>query len=75
MENANALIELKNTVQEIIDLIAKKEYAEATLKLEDAGEDLDSIMDHADDDADLVEISHYQVLLNQLYQKIHTPEA
>ena len=61
---------LKSDVQEIIDLIASKQYIDANYKLLDAGEYLDELLDFSDDDEDLIEISKYQVLLNQLQQKI-----
>lgn len=61
---------LKSDVQEIIDLMANKQFIDANYKLLDAGEYLDDLLDHSDDDADLIEISKYQVLLNQLQQKI-----
>ena len=60
---------LKSDVQEIIDLMANKQFIDANYKLLDAGEYLDELLDHSDDDADLIEISKYQVLLNQLQQK------
>jgi hypothetical protein len=50
--------------------MANKQYIDANYKLLDAGEYLDELLDHSDDDADLIEISKYQVLLNQLQQKI-----
>lgn len=61
---------LKSDVQEIIDLMVNKQFIDANYKLLDAGEYLDELLDHSDDDADLIEISKYQVLLNQLQQKI-----
>ena len=61
---------LKNNVQEIIDLIVEKKAIEASGKLAEVSEQLDEILDHSDDDDDLVELSKYQVLLNQLHQKI-----
>lgn len=61
---------LKKEVQQIIDLMAQKQNDEADAKLMIAGELLDEILDHSDDDADLIEISHFQVLLNQLQQKL-----
>jgi hypothetical protein len=69
MEN-NKFSELKNGVQEIIDLIALKNYKEANNKLVDVSEELDELLDHSEDDEDLIEISKYQVLLNQLQQKM-----
>ena len=63
---------LKAEVQEIIDLIAAKNAKEANNKLVDVSEQLDEMLDTSDEDEDLIEISKYQVLLNQLYQKIVT---
>ncbi|MDI5889177.1 MULTISPECIES: hypothetical protein [Flavobacterium] len=69
MEN-NKFAELKKGVQEIIDLIASRNVREANNKLVDVSEDLDELLDFAEEDEDLIEISKYQVLLNQLQQKI-----
>jgi len=66
--------ELKKGVQEIIDLMAAKDNKSANNKLLEVSEKLDDFLDHADDDEDLREISKYQVLLNQLFQKIN-PEG
>ena len=66
----NKFNDLKVQTQEIIDLIAANNHKEANIKLRDVSELLDEIFDFSDDDADLVEISRYQVLLNQLQQKI-----
>ena len=63
---------LKKDVQEVIDLIAEKRYQDAIQKLSAAGDLLDELLDHSADDDDLIEISRYQVLLNQLQQKIHS---
>lgn len=63
--------ELKNGVQEIIDLIASKDDKSANNKLLEISEKLDYFLDHTDEDEDLREISKYQVLLNQLFQKIN----
>lgn len=62
--------ELKNGVQEIIDFIANKNAKDATNKLVEVSEELDELLDHSADDEDLIEISKFQVLLNQLQQKI-----
>ena len=62
---------LKIEVQQVIDLIAGKEYNAANFKLAEASELLDEILDFSDDDEDLIEISRYQVLLNQLQLKIN----
>jgi hypothetical protein len=67
----NKFANLKLQTQEIIDLIGLKKHQEANNKLTDVSELLDEMFDFSDDDADLVEISRYQVLLNQLHQKIN----
>jgi len=69
MEN-HKYASLKADVQEIIDLIAAKNAKDANNKLVDVSELLDDLLDTSDEDEDLVEISKYQVLLNQLHQKI-----
>ncbi len=66
--------ELKNGVQEIIDLMAAKDHKSANNKLLEVSEKLDDFLDHTDEDGDLIEISKYQVLLNQLFQKINPEE-
>ncbi|MFH6988847.1 hypothetical protein ACHRVW_13985 [Flavobacterium collinsii] len=63
--------DLKISVQEIIDLIAAKNNREANNKLLEVNEVLDEMLDHAEEDEDLREISRYQVLLNQLHVKIN----
>ena len=63
---------LKDSVQEIIDLIANKKNMEANNKLLEVSELLDELLDFSDIDEELVEISKYQVLLNQLHQKINS---
>ncbi len=70
MEN-NDFNLLQQEVQKIIDLIAAKKAKEATNKLVEISQQLDDFIDFSDDDADLIEISKYQVLLNQLHQKIN----
>lgn len=66
--------DLKASVQEIIDLIAAKNNREANNKLLEVNETLDEMLDHAEEDEDLREISRYQVLLNQLHVKINGEE-
>jgi len=66
--------DLKPRVQEIIDLIAAKQDREANNKLLEVSETLDEMLDHAEEDEDLREISRYQVLLNQLHLKINGEE-
>jgi CRISPR/Cas system CSM-associated protein Csm2 small subunit len=68
--NKNKFEELKNGVQEIIDFIANKNAREANNKLAAVSDELDEMLDHAEEDEDLREISKYQVLLNQLHQRI-----
>ena len=65
--------QIKQHVQHVIDLAANKQYIEANHKLAEAGDILDEILDFSADDEDLIEVSRYQVLLNQLQQKINTP--
>jgi hypothetical protein len=36
----------------------------------EVSDDLDDLLDHSEEDEELIEISRYQVLLNQLQQKI-----
>lgn len=67
--------DLKVSVQEIIDLIAAKNDREANNKLLEVNETLDEMLDHAEEDEELREISRYQVLLNQLHVKINGEEA
>jgi hypothetical protein len=62
---------LKNEVQEIIDLISRKDYAEAKNKLFTTSEMLDELLDFSEADEDLIEISRFQVLLNQLQIKVN----
>lgn len=69
MENEKFILLNKN-VQEIIDLIAAKNGNEANNRLAEVSEQLDDFLDFSDEDEDLIEISKYQVLLNQLHQKI-----
>ena len=61
---------LKTDIQEIIDLIATKKYVEAVEKHTSTSELLDEILDHLSDDADLIEVSKYQVLLNKLFEQL-----
>jgi len=70
----NQFEDLKNGVQEIIDLIAAKDTKAANNKLLEVSEKLDNLLDHSDQDEDLIEISKYQVLLNQLFKKLN-PEG
>lgn len=71
---SNKFIVLKESVQEIIDLIALKKNKEANNKLTTVSELLDELLDFSEDDEDLIQISRYQVLLNQLHQKINATD-
>ena len=62
---------IKKSVQEVIDLIAANDTIEAGNKLIVVSEQLDELLDFAEEDDDLIEISKYQVLLNQLFLKIN----
>ncbi|WP_348811042.1 hypothetical protein [Flavobacterium maritimum] len=66
----NNFDDLKIGVQEIIDLIASRNGREANNKLAEVSEELDELLDYSEDDEDLMELSRYQVLLNQLHQRI-----
>ena len=66
--------ELKNGVQEIIDFMKVKDTKSANNKLLEVSEKLDEFLDDTDEDEDLIEISKYQVLLNQLFEKLN-PES
>lgn len=61
---------LKSEVQGIIDLMAGQQFKEANNKLIEASDYLDELLDFSETDEDLIEISKYQVLLNQLQVKI-----
>ena len=74
-EDMSKFEDLKVSVQEIIDLIAAKNDREANNRLLEVNETLDEMLDHAEEDEELREISRYQVLLNQLHVKINGEEA
>ena len=61
---------LKNQMQQIIDAIAIKNFEDASRLHTETSELLDEILDHLDDDADLITISKHQVLLNKLFEQI-----
>ena len=70
MMEKNKFNQVKNGVQQIIDFVAEKNAKEANNKLVEVSEELDELLDFAEEDEDLIEISRFQVLLNQLHQKI-----
>ncbi|UYW01527.1 hypothetical protein K5I29_00885 [Flavobacterium agricola] len=66
---------LKEEVQAVIDHIGKRETIQATAKHIEAHEILDELIDFVTEDAELIQVSYYQVLLNQLHQKIQELKA
>lgn len=73
MEN-EPFTELKINIQKIIDLIANKQIKEASIALTEVSTVLDELLDHAETNDMLQEISRYQVLLNHLHQKINASQ-
>lgn len=61
---------LKTSTQSIIDAIAAKDFILATSLHTETSELLDEILDHLDDDADLITMSQHQVLLNKLFEQM-----
>ena len=72
MQN-DKFIDLKNKVQEIIDLIANKQNIEANSKITSVYETIDELLDFSKTQEEVFEISRYQLLLGQLRQKITAP--
>ena len=68
------LTNLNNEIQIIIDAMASKEYKTANNKLVEVSDIIDDLIDTTEDDAFLVEISKYQVLLNHLQVKLNAAE-
>ena len=68
----NKFENLKIDVQEIIDFIAAKKYTLAKNKLSEISDLLNELLDFTDNENELMEISRYQVLLNQLHRKINS---
>ena len=50
----NPFDQLKIQVQEIIDLMTQKQNREANNKLTEVSEALDELLDHSEDEADLI---------------------
>lgn len=63
--------DLKKNIQEIIDLIVADDKIAAGNKLIIVSEKLDELLDFAQEDEDLIELSKCQVLVNQLFMKIN----
>ena len=62
--------EIKTQIQEIIDLMAQNDFFVANEKLITVNELLDELLDFAEDDEKVIELSQYQILLNHLQVKI-----
>lgn len=63
---------LKQKIQLVIDLIAEKNLKDATSHLNHSAELLDEILDFATSDEDIIEVSRFQTLINQLRHRIAT---
>lgn len=61
---------IKKNVQEIINLIVQRNHNDAKSKLEEVNAELNELLDFSEDVKDLMEIGRYQVLLDQLSQRI-----
>jgi polyhydroxyalkanoate synthesis regulator phasin len=61
--------ELKIRVQKVIDSLVAKDKKLTALRLDEARELLEELTDYADNDEDLIELSRYRILLDQLEQK------
>lgn len=72
--NQEQLTHLNNEIQIIIDAIATKEFKTANNKLAEVSDVIDDLVDATEDDALLVQISKYQVLLNHLQVKLNNAE-
>ncbi|EAZ96423.1 hypothetical protein FBBAL38_03350 [Flavobacteria bacterium BAL38] len=64
--------DIKKEIQLIIDNMALNNISQASILLIKVGEDLDYMLDISSDEAELIEISKYQVLLNHLQIKMST---
>lgn len=64
--------DIKKEIQLIIDNMALNNISQASILLIKVGEDLDNMLDISMDEAELIEISKYQVLLNHLQIKMST---
>ena len=66
----NKFGDIKSSVQEIIDFVALNNYETASLKIKEVSDTLDQILDVSPDEDDIMEISRYKILLNQLLRKM-----
>lgn len=70
MENEINFEDLKANFQEIMDLIASKKIQTASEKFELVKEMINEQIDFAKKDTDLIAISKFQVLLQQLREQL-----
>jgi hypothetical protein len=70
MENEINFEDLKTNFQVIMDSIASKNFQKASEKLIFVKEMIDEMIDFAKKDTDLIAISKYQVLLQQLQEQL-----
>jgi hypothetical protein len=66
----NKFGDIKSRVQEIIDFVALNNYETARLKIKEVSDSLDELLDVSPDEDDVMEISRYKILLNQLLRKM-----
>ena len=70
MENGINFEILKKDFQEIMDLIASKNFQNANEKLIHVEDKINEMTDFAKKDSDLIAISKYQILLQQLQEQL-----
>jgi hypothetical protein len=66
----NKFGDIKSRVQEIIDFVALNNYETARIKIKEVSDSLDEILDVSPNEDDVMEISRYKILLNQLLRKM-----
>ncbi|CAN1565553.1 hypothetical protein MCEGE10_02882 [Flavobacteriaceae bacterium] len=70
----NKFGDIKSRVQEIIDFVALNNYETAKIKIKEVSDSLDEILDVSPYEDDVMEISRYKILLNQLLRKMSFEE-
>ena len=65
---------IKTDIQLIIDAMVVHNFSDASLKLVEVSDTLDDLIDTTEEEAMMVEIAKYQVLLNHLQIKMSTKE-
>ena len=70
MENEINFEDLKANFQQIMDLITSKDFQKASENLNLVKEMIEEMIDFAKKDTDLIAISKYQVLLQQLREQL-----